>query len=80
MKFVTHLTLTDMKPFGKGLGSASPEGGDACCRASDLEELASAMFLVEFGLDLRLPQPSLFPAICLAKLQNSDAASRWVSA
>jgi len=30
VKFVTHLTVTDsMKGFGKGLGSASPEGGYA---------------------------------------------------
>jgi DMSO/TMAO reductase YedYZ molybdopterin-dependent catalytic subunit len=30
VKFITHLTLTDsMKKFGKGLGSASPEGGYA---------------------------------------------------
>jgi len=30
VKFLTHLTVTDdMKKFGKGLGSASPEGGYA---------------------------------------------------
>ncbi len=30
VKFITHLTVTDsMKKFGKGLGSASPEGGYA---------------------------------------------------
>jgi DMSO/TMAO reductase YedYZ molybdopterin-dependent catalytic subunit len=30
VKFVTHMTLTDnLKTFGKGLGSASPEGGYA---------------------------------------------------
>jgi DMSO/TMAO reductase YedYZ molybdopterin-dependent catalytic subunit len=30
VKFITHLTVTDtMKGFGKGLGSASPEGGYA---------------------------------------------------
>jgi len=30
VKFITHLTVTDnMKSFGKGLGSASPEGGYA---------------------------------------------------
>ena len=30
VKYITHLTLTDsMKKFGKGLGSASPEGGYA---------------------------------------------------
>ncbi len=30
VKFVTHLTVTDdLKKFGKGLGSASPEGGYA---------------------------------------------------
>ncbi len=30
VKFVTHLTVTDsLKQFGKGLGSASPEGGYA---------------------------------------------------
>jgi DMSO/TMAO reductase YedYZ molybdopterin-dependent catalytic subunit len=30
VKYVTHLTVTDnLKPFGKGLGSASPEGGYA---------------------------------------------------
>jgi len=30
VKFVTHLTVTDnLKTFGKGLGSASPEGGYA---------------------------------------------------
>jgi DMSO/TMAO reductase YedYZ molybdopterin-dependent catalytic subunit len=30
VKFITHLTLTDsLKKFGKGLGSASPEGGYA---------------------------------------------------
>ncbi|HXJ90614.1 MAG TPA: molybdopterin-dependent oxidoreductase [Candidatus Binatia bacterium] len=30
VKYITHLTLTDsLKPFGKGLGSASPEGGYA---------------------------------------------------
>ena len=30
VKFITHLTLTDnLKTFGKGLGSASPEGGYA---------------------------------------------------
>jgi DMSO/TMAO reductase YedYZ molybdopterin-dependent catalytic subunit len=30
VKFVTHLTVTDnLKSFGKGLGSASPEGGYA---------------------------------------------------
>ncbi len=30
VKFVTHLTITDsMKKFGKGLGSAAPEGGYA---------------------------------------------------
>ena len=30
VKFVTHMTLTDnLKKFGKGLGSASPEGGYA---------------------------------------------------
>jgi DMSO/TMAO reductase YedYZ molybdopterin-dependent catalytic subunit len=30
VKFITHLTLTDnLKRFGKGLGSASPEGGYA---------------------------------------------------
>ena len=28
VKFITHLTVTDdLKKFGKGLGSASPEGG-----------------------------------------------------
>jgi DMSO/TMAO reductase YedYZ molybdopterin-dependent catalytic subunit len=30
VKFITHMTLTDnLKTFGKGLGSASPEGGYA---------------------------------------------------
>jgi DMSO/TMAO reductase YedYZ molybdopterin-dependent catalytic subunit len=30
VKFITHMTVTDnMKSFGKGLGSASPEGGYA---------------------------------------------------
>jgi DMSO/TMAO reductase YedYZ molybdopterin-dependent catalytic subunit len=30
VKFITHLTVTDsLKGFGKGLGSASPEGGYA---------------------------------------------------
>jgi DMSO/TMAO reductase YedYZ molybdopterin-dependent catalytic subunit len=30
VKFITHMTVTDsMKKFGKGLGSASPEGGYA---------------------------------------------------
>jgi len=30
VKFITHLTITDnLKKFGKGLGSASPEGGYA---------------------------------------------------
>ncbi|HKV81791.1 MAG TPA: molybdopterin-dependent oxidoreductase [Candidatus Sulfotelmatobacter sp.] len=30
VKYITHLTLTDtLKPFGKGLGSSSPEGGYA---------------------------------------------------
>jgi DMSO/TMAO reductase YedYZ molybdopterin-dependent catalytic subunit len=30
VKFITHLTVTDdLKKFGKGLGSASPEGGYA---------------------------------------------------
>ena len=30
VKFITHLTVTDsLKTFGKGLGSASPEGGYA---------------------------------------------------
>ena len=30
VKFITHITVTDsMKKFGKGLGSASPEGGYA---------------------------------------------------
>jgi DMSO/TMAO reductase YedYZ molybdopterin-dependent catalytic subunit len=30
LKFITHLTVTDsLKSFGKGLGSASPEGGYA---------------------------------------------------
>jgi DMSO/TMAO reductase YedYZ molybdopterin-dependent catalytic subunit len=30
VKYITHLTATDnMKSFGKGLGSASPEGGYA---------------------------------------------------
>ena len=30
VKYITHLTLTDsLKPFGKGLGSAAPEGGYA---------------------------------------------------
>ena len=30
VKYITHLTLTDsLKRFGKGLGSASPEGGYA---------------------------------------------------
>jgi DMSO/TMAO reductase YedYZ molybdopterin-dependent catalytic subunit len=30
VKFITHLTVTDdLKRFGKGLGSASPEGGYA---------------------------------------------------
>ncbi len=30
VKFITHLTVTDnMKKFGKGLGSAAPEGGYA---------------------------------------------------
>jgi DMSO/TMAO reductase YedYZ molybdopterin-dependent catalytic subunit len=30
VKYITHLTVTDsMKKFGKGLGSASPEGGYA---------------------------------------------------
>ena len=30
VKFLTHLTVTDnLKKFGKGLGSASPEGGYA---------------------------------------------------
>jgi DMSO/TMAO reductase YedYZ molybdopterin-dependent catalytic subunit len=32
VKYITHLTVTDsMKSFGKGLGSASPEGGYAWC-------------------------------------------------
>lgn len=30
VKYITHITLTDtLKPFGKGLGSAAPEGGYA---------------------------------------------------
>jgi DMSO/TMAO reductase YedYZ molybdopterin-dependent catalytic subunit len=30
VKYITHLTITDsLKGFGKGLGSASPEGGYA---------------------------------------------------
>jgi DMSO/TMAO reductase YedYZ molybdopterin-dependent catalytic subunit len=30
VKYITHLTLTDsLKSFGKGLGSAAPEGGYA---------------------------------------------------
>jgi len=28
VKFITHITVTDsLKKFGKGLGSAAPEGG-----------------------------------------------------
>ncbi len=36
MKFITHLTVTDnLKKFGKGLGSASPEGGYAWYAGTD---------------------------------------------
>jgi len=36
VKYITRLTVTDtMKNFGKGLGSAEPEGGYACTPASE---------------------------------------------